>query len=213
MRLLVALPAIAVLAWAAIFASDTARANLLVLDSLAEMRAARASWDGISEWLLEAKAIRATDPTTHEILGLLSLARASEADRLEDGIAHLERALELRPASPFAWANLADARYRRGDAGPHLELPLQRAAELGPSEPGVQRIVGDLGLAVWDEVGPSTKAAVDRMVAAGIRRNPLEMLQISERRGRLDVACRHLADYPRKVGPRRGSLCPWEITP
>jgi hypothetical protein len=45
------------------------------------------------------------------------------------------------------------------------------------------------------------------MVAAGMKRNPLEMLQIAERRGRLAVACRHFAGSPRLSLPKWFQLC------
>jgi hypothetical protein len=44
-------------------------------------------------------------------------------------------------------------------------------------------------------------------VAAGFRRNPLEMLQISERRGRLDIACRHLEGNTRMPDARWAEMC------
>jgi hypothetical protein len=163
--------------------------------------------------LKEAERIHAGDPTQVELLGLLGSARADDPQYVAEGVNQLLRALVLRPTSPHTWAHLAEARYRLGESGRNLELALQRAAELGPAEPGVQHLVADYGLAVWNEVSPTTQVAIDRMVAAGIRRNPLEMLQISERRGRLEAACRHLTGSSRIPGTRRGSLCPWEITP
>jgi cytochrome c-type biogenesis protein CcmH/NrfG len=128
-------------------------------------------------------------------------------------IAHHTRDVERRPAWPHGWAALAEAQYRRGDLGPALEPALMRAVELGPAEPAVQVLVADYGLAVFDEVGRDAQAAIDRAVAAGMRRNPLEILRISERRGRLDRACRHLGDRA-KSDPHAARLCPdYEITP
>ncbi len=98
-------------------------------------------------------------------------------------------------------------KYRLGDTGKEFEAALVNAAAVGPFEPEVQGAVALLGLAVWDEVAPATRRAIDRMVAAGMKRNPLEMLQIAERRGRLDIACGHLADSPRRIGSKWAETC------
>jgi hypothetical protein len=66
----------------------------------------------------------------------------------------------------------------------------------------VQRLIANYGLAIWDEIDPPAQAAVDRLLAAGFRRKPLDMLLISERRGRLDTACRHLDGDSRTPDPR-----------
>ena len=217
-RLLVAIPVGVALAWAGVIAFDIARADDSIREAATELNAwtARpdpATWDSVHANLKAAERVHALNPRHHELLGIMGSLRADSPEQIPIGIGHLVKALELRPASPYTWAILAEARYRHGEPGRNLELPLERASTLGPSEPAVQRLVADYGLAVWNEISPRTQAAVERMVAAGIRRNPLEMLQISERRGRLDTACRHLAGSSRTAGPQRGTLCPWEITP
>ena len=103
--------------------------------------------------------------------------------------------------------------YRAGQTGTQFEHALTKAARLGPSEPAVQRIVADYGLAVWDEVGPGTREAVQAVVANGMRRNPKEMLQIAGRRGRLAVACRHIADAPPRGDRGWSKLCGSRETP
>src|SRR5205823_2599488 len=101
---------------------------------------------------------------------------------------HLRKALELRPMSPYTWANLAAVDYHLGDTGKAFRSALVRAAELGPHEPEVQATIASFGLAVWNEVDAQTQAAIERSVAAGMRREPREMLQIAQRRGRLAIA-------------------------
>jgi hypothetical protein len=221
-RLLVAAPIVATLAWSILVAIDSAHADALVREAATEMRtwaATRAApqegtWTSVQAMLKEASQVRPDDPTPTELLGLLGMMRADDPHAISDSVDSLVKALHDRPVSAFTWANLAEARYRAGEPGRNLELALTRAVHLGPAEPAVQRLVADYGLAVWNEVTPATQDAIDRMVAAGMRRNPLEMLQISGRRGRLDSACRHLADSSRKAGPQVNQLCPsWELTP
>jgi hypothetical protein len=40
-----------------------------------------------------------------------------------------------------------------------------------------------------------------------MKRDARETLQIADRRGRLAIACRHLADAPRRVDPEWYLLC------
>ena len=98
--------------------------------------------------------------------------------------------------SPYTWANLAAVEYRLGDTGSTFRSAMVHAAELGPQEPEVQATVANFGLAVWNEVDPQTQAAIESSVAAGMKRQPRQILQIAERRGRLAVACRHAVGSP-----------------
>jgi len=220
-RLLAVAPLLAGLAWAGSTAVDVIRADDLLREAGTEMQTWAAAstepaietWTSVHDEIQAAVRIRPNDASSHELLGILGAMRREDPKRMEHGIAHLVRALELRPVSPYAWANLAEARYRRGDGGDSLELPLTRAAQLGPSEPGVQRVVAEYGLAVWRELSPTARADVDRMIGAGTRRNPLEMLRISDRRGRLEAACRHVLGSATQDN-RAGRYCErWEIKP
>jgi hypothetical protein len=156
--------------------------------------------------LNRAAARNPGNPAVHELLGVLGARRFDRPEYIQEGAVHFAKAIELRPTSPYTWANIAEAKYRLGDTGKQFEAALVRSAQLGPSEAEVQRTVADLGLAVWNEADPQTLAAVDRMLTSGMRRNLPEMLQISGRRGRLDVACRHLAEL-RTVDSNSSKLC------
>jgi hypothetical protein len=132
----------------------------------------------------------------------------------KESMAALVQALALRPVSPYTWAAHAEALYRSGDTGPLFESSLARAVALGPSEPAVQRSVALYGLAVYDEINAGTRGAVERAVAAGLRRDPWEIMTIAERRGRLDVACRLLPGEPVRAPQIRAKYCTErEITP
>ena len=211
----VLLPLLAGLGWASVVAVGLARADNAAFEASREMgvwAAARmqpepGTVDSVRERLELAQRLSPADPTTQELLGILFAGRRDSAEYLSKGVVHFTHALQMRPASPYTWANLAEVKYNQGDTGGVFELALGRAAELGPSEPEVQRMVANYGLAVWDEVAPPTRQVIDRMVGAGVRRNPLEMLQISERRGRLAVACRHLVGASRTPDPKWYPLC------
>ena len=221
-RLLAVVPVVGILGWAGVTAVDVIRADGLVREASTEMSSWSAAgiapapdtWKSVHEKLEAGIHLRPGDPSSHELLGLLGSMRRDDPKKVDEGIGHLVKALERRPVSPYTWASLLEARYLRGDPVPSLELALSRATQLGPSEPGVQRIVADYGLAVWPELTPPARAEVDRMIAAGMRRNPLEMLRISDRRGRLEAACRHIVVGSQRPDPRIGRACErWEITP
>jgi hypothetical protein len=214
-RLAIAIPALVALAWATGAALRTGSADAIVYGASAEMAtwAASHAQPGTQTWQwvhddLERAARRTPDnPIVQELLGLLGARRLDRPEYLEEGLVHFKSAIDLRPTSPFTWANIADVKYQLGDTGREFETALVRAATLGPWEPQVQRTVANLGLAVWNEVAPSTRAVIDRMVAMGLRRNPAETLQISERRGRLDVACRHVSGIPSTTESKWSKLC------
>lgn len=214
-RLLLVIPALAALGGGAAQAMRIGSADAIVYDAAKEMgtwiASRSAPADQTMGWVhddLQRAAARVpSDPTVKELLGVLQARRVERAEYVDDAIVNFVQALELRPTSPYTWGNLVEAQYRKGGKGEHFEAALRRAAELGPAEPEVQRTVVDYGLAVYDEVAPATKAAVDRMVAAAMVRNPLETMQIAQRRGRLQAACRHLVDSPRRADPKWSQLC------
>ena len=151
----------------------------------------------------EGLALDEGDPTLHEFAAFAIANAGLDAAKAR---AELERSIVLRPVSPYAWAALEGHRYLAGAPVAELEKPLMNAALLGPSEPAVQRTVADLGLALWKESTPALRAAVAPVLTAGIRRDPNEFMQIAERRGRLDVACRHFDRSSRRAEPK------WTIT-
>jgi len=146
----------------------------------------------------------------HELLAILDVRRAvvhGTHDYLAEAHAHFVDAVAARPTSAYSWSNFATERYAVGDTGQVFEAALRRAASLGPYEPEVQRDVALYGLAVWEEVAPETRDAIDHMMTNGMRRDPAQMLQIAQRRGRLDVACRHLPGVQRQTDSKWVQLC------
>jgi hypothetical protein len=147
------------------------------------------------------------DPTAHELLGLGLAAQSNDPQVLESARKELLAAIALRPGSGYTWANLAALKYRLGETDAVFEKALVNAMRLAPFELEVQRDVADYGLAMLDEVEPATRAAIEQAVAAGMRRNAPEMLQIAARRGRLGAACRHLDGEPRPTASKWTQLC------
>ena len=163
----------------------------------------RSQWLALRDELRSLMREDSNDPAAHELLAitddrLANDTATSRQEYLSEAVVQLRKALELRPMSPYSWANLASVEYRLGDTGKTFRSALIRAVELGPQEPEVQQIVAEYGLAVWSEADAELKTAVESSVAAGMRRQPRQMLQIAERRGRLAVPCRHVDGTPRQ---------------
>jgi hypothetical protein len=210
---MVVVPGLAALGWAVLAAVRLGSVGTVVYDAAKEMSSWTASgatpgpesirW--IRSDLHQAVGRDGLNPSLHEMLGRLALfTRGDEATDL--AISDLSRALQQRPTSPYSWASLVEALYRKGDTGRRFEQAFQYAAEMGPWEPEVQQTLVDYGLAVWDEVSVSTRSNIDRMVANGMVRYAPEILQISLRRGRLGVACAHLASSKR-ADPKWTRIC------
>ena len=197
-RALFAVPAIALMSAASVYAVQRGVADDLAFDSSVEMstwmasrsQPGEATWNWVREDL-ERAVLMIGDPVSRELLGVLLAMRSERPDLTDAAGEHFRAALIARPTSGYTWANLAEVLYQQGQTDGPFEAALRRAAEFGPSEPEVQRTVANLGLAVFEQVTGETRTAIDRMVGVGLRRNPPEMLRISGRRGRLDVACRH----------------------
>jgi predicted Zn-dependent protease len=212
-RLPIVAASVIVLGWAIWTASKANTSHRAIVEagkalgSRPSLHASTERLSAIARGLKELEPLDPKNPVVQEVLGLLAV-RGADATMVEGEAAQrYSRSLALRPVSPNTWANLAEAKYLEGDTSAIFEHALVTASRLGPAEPQVQRLVAHYGLAVRDEVSSSTREAIDRMVAAGMRRNPLEMLQIAHRRGRLDAACRHLAGVPRGLDPKWSRVC------
>ena len=214
-RLLTVFPVVG-LGWASVYAFEMGTAGAVVFDAGREMdewsagTRAQPTAERLAQMrakLEEARNHAPAYPAAHELLGLLHARSDDWQEYIDQAGVHFLRAIELRPTSAYTWANFAAVRYRAGDTGQRFESALARAAHLGPYEPEVQRMVANYGLAVYHEVAPATRGAIGAMVSAGMKRKPLEMLQIAERRGRLAIACRHLAGSPRLTASKWTQLC------
>jgi len=214
-RWAIALPCVVALAGLARSAVHSGLAGEVAYRSAQEIAtwSASGSEPGLQtvDWLLSdlAAADRSApgDPNVEELLGNLAARRIDRPEFLDEALVHYRRAVALRPTSPYSWADIVAADYRKGATGAELDAALRNAAMLGPAEPEVQRTVIDYGLALWDEEPAETRRAVEATVTAAMKRDPAETLQIAERRGRLAVACRHLGDAPRRVDSEWRLLC------
>jgi hypothetical protein len=139
-------------------------------------------------------ALRYT-PRSPAILELLGLSYGSAMDSqeaVEKSASYLKASLRERPSSPYTWASLAEVHYLSGNIGREFQLSMNHAAELGPNEPEVQRMVVDYGLATFLDLDEDTKGTVMATVVRMANQRPVELLRIAERRGRLDWICKQI---------------------
>lgn len=215
-RLAVTIPLLALLVGLVIWAAKLGVSESLAYDASSEIASwqsrkispALERWSHTREQLELAQRLAPRNGPVEELLGVLFAERRRNADFQQIALDHFVRALVLRPGSPYTWADIADVRYRLGTATGDYGRVLINAATLGPNEPEVQRIVVDYGFALWDEIADeNVRASVLRSVSSGMRRNPMEMLQISERRGRLNLACPLVPVNARFPDPSWAKLC------
>ncbi len=136
------------------------------------------------------------NPWALEGAGALDLAkmRASRIPRqahaaAKDARARFRQALVQRPTSPFLWANLALTKLYLDEIDDELLTALRHADELGPWEPGVQQATLFVGLAVWRDLDPALRQALERTIERGASRNAKKMFEIVKSYARFDLIC------------------------
>lgn len=153
-------------------------------------------WPRIMGYLDRSLAIAPGNAWALEELGVLHLRRVGVATQPGQALAsaraayaNLRKALVQRPSSPFAWANLAQAKLLLDEIDAELFEALGRATALGPREPEAQQTVAFVGLAAWHNADAAQRSTIvtafDRMAA----RNPDKAVDIARAFNRLDLVC------------------------
>jgi hypothetical protein len=157
------------------------------------------SMPGLTEWLevrdtlARAQRLDPGSPAIVESSGLLHSQRVQDGAGSgvfqEEALALFERAAALRPTSPYTWANMVLTGYRLGKTDTKFKTALAAAQRLGPWEPEVQLIAADFGMAAWDELDASARAALKATFARSAKRQGEQLVQLGEKRGRLELLC------------------------
>ena len=82
-------------------------------------------------------------PDQPDVLNYLGYSWIDRGERLDEGLAMIQRAVELRPFSGAIIDRLGWAYFRMGDYPRALDL-LERAVELEPSDPTLNDHLGDV---------------------------------------------------------------------
>lgn len=209
----IAVAAVGALAWLSVEAATLGEAGDVAFESqgaLEQLAIVGAPGDSpqysrLAEDLRRASSISERSPMLHEQMGVVAARQGGSHLGEADG--HFRSAMQLRPVSAYTWADFAAQRYRTGNTDEQFQAAMSTAALLGPNEPAVQATVSDFGLAMWGEETATQREMVERMLERGMRRDPGRFLQIAQRRGRLDVACRHFDRPTRQVASKWVQTC------
>jgi len=160
-----------------------------------------------ADYFTASREYVADNPWSLENLGALYLTRMRAAGNPREALAvtrdarvRLLQALQLRPTSPFLWANLALTKLYLNEFDDEMRAALRHADELGPWEPTVQETVLFVGLAAWQDLDSGMRQALVRTVERGASRNPRKMFEIVNSYTRLDLVCA-IEEYQRIAGP------------
>ena len=172
---------------------------------------ASARWHGCAKISRSAAADAPADPTVEEMLGRLA-ARRPATRRSRRGAGSFHARGQLRPTSPYTWA--ASSRRNTGwgiPGSPSRRRCAGRPARtLRAGGPAHRRGFRPCGL------GRSRPGHAAGGRNHGYRRNETRSgrcTALAVRRGRLALACRHLADAPRRVDRGWSQLCASRETP
>lgn len=158
-------------------------------------------WDELRADLSYALEHDPDNPNIHEYLALAIEGRFAEfapeskeaMPSRREAYAHYKKAISLRPTGPFAWVNLALVKYRLGETDDEFYHALHKADELGPWEPGVQRIIVDIGLHYWNSLSRNEKKFVLNIIEKSLRhtahQHSIDVLDLSKRYGSLELVC------------------------
>ena len=154
-------------------------------------------WDRLRLNLSKALELDADNPEIHEMLALamegrfLNLASkdAGAQSSRQLALEHYRKSVLLRPAWPYAWAGLISVKYRLGQFDEDFFEALHNVVKLGPWEPGLQRLVIEIGLNEWNVFPIEEKKFVLEVVARALEKQPGKILPLIKEKGFLDLIC------------------------
>jgi tetratricopeptide (TPR) repeat protein len=82
---------------------------------------------------------------------------------------YYRKAIQLRPVWPHTWIDLALVKYRLGELDQDFYDAWHRGVELGPWEPGVQRVAAEIGLHGWNGFTKEDRMFTLEVIKRGVR--------------------------------------------
>jgi tetratricopeptide (TPR) repeat protein len=158
-------------------------------------------WDKLRADLSYALEHDPENPDIHEYLALAIEGRFANTAPVNkeampsrrEAYAHYKESISIRPSWPYAWVNLALVKYRLGETDDEFYHALHKADELGPWEPGVQRVIVDIGLHSWNSLSHDERNFVlniiDKSLNHSIRKHSINVLDLTKRYGLLELVC------------------------
>ncbi len=158
-------------------------------------------WDKLRADLSYALKHDPDNPDIHEYLALAIEGRYADIapenneamPSRREAYVHYKKSISLRPTWPFAWVNLALVKYRLGETDDEFYHALHKADELGEWEPGVQRVIVDIGLHGWNSApGNERKFVLDiieKSLRHSARQHSFKVLNLTKRYDVLELVC------------------------
>ena len=187
--LVFSLAVIALLQGFASLAGESARVWMLVWQKEGHV-GNQQQWNAAYERLRLARQLSPWDADYSADLGRLMEWRSwmqspgnedSNSSRIRAGNYYRE-SIGRRPTWGFAWAHYAENQLLQGHSGPEFQYALQKAIELSPWEPGVQRKVAWMGMSAWKDLPASLRDSVeesiDRAVQLDVHRHEIVRLAV-----------------------------------
>lgn len=139
--------------------------------------AGNAKFDAIQADLHQALGMDPGNPDLVEDLARLHAARVERGqsydtpvrEMRQQALAGFRQAVQLRPTSGHGWVNVALTKFRLGEVDQEFSGALQQALRRSPWEPKVQMIAIELGLASWQALSDSTRAAIQQAIRSQTR--------------------------------------------
>jgi hypothetical protein len=156
-----------------------------------------AQWVAARGALQAARRLEPDNPLFVEETGTLYEKRVAAADPAQPLVRrYLARALDefrlaarMRPASPFAWSDVALVKFRLAVLDAEFVAAVDNAARLGPWEPGVQRTLADIGFAGWPALSAPARTAIAGAIERGLITQPKEIARLAKIDDRAAAFC------------------------
>ncbi len=154
-------------------------------------------WDRLRADLSKALELDPYHPKIHEHYAIAIEGRFSklpqgdsEAENFrKQALNHYIKSVSLRPSWPYAWSNVMTVKFRLGQIDEEFIQALHIAETLGPWEPGIQKMVIDIGLITWPRLSYSDRSFVMKTISHALEKQPKAALSLVDRHGVLDTVC------------------------
>ena len=178
--------------------------------SLGKIELENKDWEKLHSSLSRALELDPYNPKIHENLALALEGRFANASikntevetNRKLALEHYRQSTRLRPVWPYAWSDLALVKYRLGQIDDELFTALHNAERLGRWEPGIQRVVIDLGFILWRRLSDADRKFILETVSRSLQKQPSKTLHIVKKHGHLDIIC-----YLHREKPKVSDYC------